>query len=81
MDSGVSRSTCSWATSIAHLHQQGAGRRFHPNKEDPCEEVPHEENDGEAQKARRPPQEEQPRVDEEIRQEEKHVAHAAPTRK
>jgi hypothetical protein len=35
---------------MAHLHRQGAGRRFQPNKEDPREEVPHEENNDEAQK-------------------------------
>jgi hypothetical protein len=39
-----SRSTCSWATSTAHLLYQGAGNHFKPNKEDPHEGAPHEEN-------------------------------------
>jgi hypothetical protein len=43
---------------MTHFHRQGAGRRFLPNIEDPREEVPHEENDGEAQKTRRLPHEE-----------------------
>jgi hypothetical protein len=32
--------------------------KFEPNREDPCEEEPHEENDGEALKTGRPPREE-----------------------
>jgi hypothetical protein len=35
---------------MAHLQQQGAGRWFKSNKEDPREEEPHEENNGKAQK-------------------------------
>jgi hypothetical protein len=43
---------------MAHLEQKGAGRRFQPNKEDPYEEVHHEENDSEAQQTRKLPHEE-----------------------
>jgi hypothetical protein len=35
---------------MAHLQQQGAGRGFKTNKNDPPEEEPREENDGKAQK-------------------------------
>jgi hypothetical protein len=35
---------------MVHLQQQGAGRRFKHNKEDPREEEPHEEKNGKAQK-------------------------------
>jgi hypothetical protein len=55
LDSGVSRSTCSWAISTAQLWPLGAGRRLKPNGEDPREEEPHEENNGEALETRRYP--------------------------
>jgi hypothetical protein len=50
LDPGVSRSTSSWATTMAHLRQQGAGSDFQPNKEDPREEGPLKENDIQTQK-------------------------------
>jgi hypothetical protein len=57
LDSGVSRSTCSWATSTVQLRPLGAGRRLKPNGEDPREEEPHKENNVEALETRRPPHE------------------------
>jgi hypothetical protein len=57
LDSGVSRSTRSWATSTAQLRPLGAGRRLKPNEEDPREEEPHKVNDDEALETRRPPHE------------------------
>jgi hypothetical protein len=42
---------------MAQLRPFRVGRRLKPNGEDPREEEPHEENDGEALKTRRPPHE------------------------
>jgi hypothetical protein len=44
LDTGVSRSTCSWAPSMAQLRPRG-GTTTEANGEDPHEEAPHEEND------------------------------------
>jgi hypothetical protein len=57
LDSGVSQSTCSWATAIAHLLPQGARSNFKPNQRDPREEAPHEENDTYAVKTQSSPHE------------------------
>jgi hypothetical protein len=45
LDTGVSRSTCSWAPSMAQLRPSG-GTMTEASGEDPHEEAPHEENDG-----------------------------------
>jgi hypothetical protein len=45
LDTGVSRSTCSWAPSTAQLWPRG-GATTEASGEDPHEEAPHEENDG-----------------------------------
>jgi hypothetical protein len=45
LDTGVSRSTCSWAPSSAHLQPRGEPTT-EAIREDPHEEAPHEENDG-----------------------------------
>jgi hypothetical protein len=45
LDTGVSRSTCSWAPSTAQLRPRG-GTMTEASGEDPHEEAPHEENDG-----------------------------------
>jgi hypothetical protein len=79
---------------MAHLLQQGAGDDFWLSKEDPREDAPHEENDIQSQKTRRSAHEAvlvrtktrsalpaQSRVRGRIRQEKKHLVHAAPTRK
>jgi hypothetical protein len=58
LDSRVSRSTCSWATSMTQLRPLGAGGKLKPNGEDPRKEEPHEENNDEALQTRRPPHEE-----------------------
>jgi hypothetical protein len=44
LDTGVSRSTCSWAPSTAQLRPKG-GTTTEASGEDPHEEAPHEEND------------------------------------
>jgi hypothetical protein len=44
LDTGVSRSTCSWAPSTAQLQPRG-GATTEASGEDPHEEAPHEEND------------------------------------
>jgi hypothetical protein len=44
LDTGVSRSTCSWAPSTALLRPRG-GTTTEASEEDPHEEAPHEEND------------------------------------
>jgi hypothetical protein len=44
LDTGVSRSTCSWASSTAQLRSRGE-RTTEAIEEDPHEEAPHEEND------------------------------------
>jgi hypothetical protein len=43
LDTGVSRSTCSWAPSMAQLRPRG-GTMTEASGEDPHEEAPHEEN-------------------------------------
>jgi hypothetical protein len=43
LDTGVSRSTCSWAPSTDQLRPRG-GTMTEASGEDPHEEVPHEEN-------------------------------------
>jgi hypothetical protein len=43
LDTGVSRSTCSWAPSTAQLWPRG-GTTTKASGEDPHEEVPHKEN-------------------------------------
>jgi hypothetical protein len=43
LDTGVSRSTCSWAPSMAQLRPRG-GTTTNASGEDPHEEAPHEEN-------------------------------------
>jgi hypothetical protein len=45
LDTGVSRSTCSWASTSAHLQPRGEVTN-EAIREDPHEEAPHEENDG-----------------------------------
>jgi hypothetical protein len=45
LDTGVSRSTCSWAPSSAHLQPRGEPTTK-AIQEDPHEEARHEENDG-----------------------------------
>jgi hypothetical protein len=45
LDTGVSRSTCSWAPSTAQLRPRGE-TTTEASGEDPHEEAPHEENDG-----------------------------------
>jgi hypothetical protein len=42
LDTGLSRSTCSWAPSMAQLQPRG-GATIEANGEDPHEEAPHEE--------------------------------------
>jgi hypothetical protein len=44
LDTGVSRSTCSWAPSTAQLRPRG-GTTTEASGEDPHKETPHEEND------------------------------------
>jgi hypothetical protein len=44
LDTGVSRSTCSWAPSTVQLRPRG-GATTEASGEDPHEEAPHEEND------------------------------------
>jgi hypothetical protein len=44
LDTGVSRSTCSWASSTAQLRSRGE-TTTEAIEEDPHEEAPHEEND------------------------------------
>jgi hypothetical protein len=44
LDTGVSRSTCSWASSTAQLWPRGE-TTTEAIGEDPHEEAPHEEND------------------------------------
>jgi hypothetical protein len=44
LDTGVSRSTCSWASSTAQLWPRGE-MTTEAIGEDPHEEAPHEEND------------------------------------
>jgi hypothetical protein len=44
LDTGVSRSTCSWAPSMAQLRPTG-GTMTEASGEDPHEEASHEEND------------------------------------
>jgi hypothetical protein len=44
LDTGVSRSTCSWASSMAQLRPRGE-TTTEAIGEDPHEEAPHEEND------------------------------------
>jgi hypothetical protein len=44
LDTGVSRSTCSWASSTAQLRPRGE-TTTEAIREDPHEEAPHEEND------------------------------------
>jgi hypothetical protein len=44
LDTGVSRSICSWAPSTAQFQPRG-GATTEANGEDPHEEAPHEEND------------------------------------
>jgi hypothetical protein len=44
LDTGVSRSTCSWASSTAQLWPRGK-TTTEAVGEDPREEAPHEEND------------------------------------
>jgi hypothetical protein len=44
LDTGVSRSTCSWAPSTAQFRPRG-GMTTEASGEDPHEEAPHEEND------------------------------------
>jgi hypothetical protein len=44
LDTGVSRSTCSWAPSSAHLQPRGEPTT-QATGEDPHEEAPHEKND------------------------------------
>jgi hypothetical protein len=45
LDTGVSRSTYSWAPSMAQLRPRG-GATTEASREDPHEEAPHEKNDG-----------------------------------
>jgi hypothetical protein len=54
LDTGVSQSTCSWATSTAQLWPRSA-MKIEPNKEDPYEEELHEKNDDKMLRTRRPP--------------------------
>jgi hypothetical protein len=44
LDTGVSRSSCSWAPSSSHLQPKGEPTT-QATGEDPHEEAPHEEND------------------------------------
>jgi hypothetical protein len=44
LDTGVSRSTCSWATSTAQL-RPGSKMKTEAQQRRPSEEAPHEEND------------------------------------
>jgi hypothetical protein len=44
LDTGVSRSTCSWASSTAQLRPKGE-IMTEAGEEDPREEAPHKEND------------------------------------
>jgi hypothetical protein len=44
LDTGVSWSTCSWASSMAQLRPRGE-TMTEAIREDPHEEAPHEEND------------------------------------
>jgi hypothetical protein len=57
LDTGVCRSTCSWAPSLAHLQPRGEPT-IQATGEDPHEEASHEENgDQKLLRTRRPPHE------------------------